>query len=535
VEWLHLKPNEVHLRPIQCRALATIAKHHGLFAPIGVGHGKTLVAWLAPLVLGNPRTVILIPSAMMENFKLEIERFKPFFRQPSPEPEIVPYSILSSASGTSLLSTLRPELIIMDEGHSLMHGTSARCRRFKRYLAENPNTICITLSGTFFAKKPSELAHLVQFSLRENAFMPVRGKALEVFSQCIDLDGKPNESDWSEFNKLARPEGINLDSHSGQERQRWAREALYSRMRTTPGVVTTIEASIDLPLDIHYHDIEIPPEIEQALQKVLTEEETPDGEDIIVDDATRARIQNYISCGFFYRWAWEDVGGKDHEWILARKVWGKALRRELEKNAVEGYDSPKLVANVVAGELVEDPGLARRKVLHSSWAEWCQHKNKPVPPTKAVWISDFYVQWIKDFVSDGVPTVIWYSSRAMGEALEAAGFPVYGLGTQVPDYKGQTVACSIRVHGEGKNGFQPWSRMLVVEPPSLAKKWEQLLGRHHRPGQKHASVEVHVPQHTNKFRKCLDDSIAGAYHTKELSGVDQRLLLAEHHNGESYA
>ena len=512
-----------------------IQRYKGLFGPIGVGHGKSLIAWLASVVLGNLRAVIMMPPPMVESFKKEIDKFKHYFVMPNPEPEIVPYSILSSASGTDLLTRLQPQVIIADEGHALMHADSARTKRLMRYFEQNPNTIYITLSGTFFAKKPSELAHLVQFSLGDNAFMPVRGRALEIWGNCVDLDGRPNDSDWDAFAPLCDAEKINIRPWHGEQRQVLARKAVYSRMRSTPGVVTTIEMSFDAPLHIVKHDqneISVPLEVEEALAKVLTEEETPDGEDIIVDDAQKARIQNYLSAGFFYRWAWEKVGGKDAEWILARKVWHKALRKELEKRSKEGYDSPLLVSNTLDRQLLVDPTLAQRKSLHAAYSEWLKQKHKPVPPTEAVWVSDFFVDWIKSFVSDGVPTVIWYSSRAMGEALAKAGFPVYGVGTEVPEYHGQTVCASIQVHGEGKNGWQPWWRALLAEPPINSKKYEQLLGRQHRPGQLHPFVQVHIPTHTNKLRRGLDSAIRGASHTKELSGVDQRLLLAQYQEHE---
>lgn len=533
VDWLHRDKSKAQLRPVQARALAMIQKYKGLFAPIGVGHGKSLIAWLAPVVLGNLRSVIMMPPPMVESFKKEIDRWKQYFILPCPEPEIVPYSILSSASGTDLLTRIKPQVIIADEGHALMHEDSARTKRLMRFFAENPNTIYITMSGTFFGKKPSQLAHLVKFSIGQNAFMPVRGRPLEIWGNCVDLDGRPNESDWDAFAPLAKAEGIDITPYAGDERLQYARQAVYSRLKSTPGVISTIEMSFEAPLHIVRHDhneIVVPDEVEAALIKVLTEEETPDGDDIIVDDAQKARIQNYLSAGFFYRWAWEKVGGKDAEWIMARKVWGKALRRELEKNSKEGYDSPLLVSNALDRQLLVDPSLANRKALHSAYDFWLSQKHKPVPPTEAVWVSDFFVQWVKDFVSDGVPTVIWYSSKAMGTALAEAGFPVYGVGTEVPEFSGQTVCASIQVHGEGKNGWQPWWRALLAEPPGSSKKYEQLLGRQHRPGQLHPFVEVHVPVHTQKLSRALDSAIRGAYHTKELSGVDQRLLLAKYTN-----
>ena len=522
VQWLH-KGSEVQLRETQARALAAIQQHRGLFGPIGVGHGKTLIAWLAPVVLGQLRAVIMMPPSMVPAFKAEVQRFRKHFIEPSTEPEIVPYSILSSANGTDLLSRLKPEVIIADEAHTLMHDSSARCKRLKRYFGENPNTLFIALSGTFFGKQPSQLAHLVQFSLQQNAFMPVRGRALEVWAQCVNLDGRPCDADWQAFNPLATAEGINLDQYDGEERVIRARSAVLNRMQSAPGVISTVEPSIEIPINLHRHVFDVPPEITEALRKVATGEETPDGEDIIVDDAQRARLANNLSAGFYYRWAWEQIGGRDEEWILARKTWHRALRNELERNSGEGYDSPMLVAARVQRELDAKPSLAQSKILHNAWSEWLPHRKKPEPPTVPVWVSDFFVRWIEQFLQDRVPTLVWYYSRALGAELGKIGLPVHGQGSDTPTV-GASAACSISVHGTGKN-LQGWWRNLVVELPTQAKTWEQLIGRTHRPGQPHPFVEFHLPLHTTKYEMCLDRGIESAHHVKQLTGADQRLLM----------
>jgi len=523
VLWLH-KGTEVRLRETQARALATIQKHKGLFGPIGVGHGKTLIAWLAPVVLGHMKSVIMMPPNMVPAFKAEVERFRRHFIEPSPEPEIVPYSILSTASGTDLLTRLAPEVIIADEAHTLMNESSARSKRLRRYFAENPNTLFIALSGTFFGKHPSHLAQLVQFSLQDNAFMPVRGHALEVWGQCVDLDGRPNESDWDAFAPLAAAEGVDLDE-DGEERIRRARRAVLSRMQSAPGVLSTVEPSIEIPLKLVKHYPPVPPEVVEALRRVRESEETPDGEDIIVDDAQRARLESNLSAGFFYRWAWEEVGGRDEEWILARKVWHRALRNELERNSCEGYDSPLLVANKIQRDLLQHPDWAATKILHNAWSGWAPHRKKPVPPTVPVWVSDYFIRWIEAFLSDSTPTLVWYYSRAVGEQLGKLGLPVHGQGSDAPT-PGASAAVSINVHGTGKN-LQGWWRNLVVELPTQAKTWEQLIGRTHRPGQPHKWVEFHLPQHTEKYVGALDRGVESAHHVKELTGAEQRLLMME--------
>lgn len=520
VAWLHKDPSKARLRDTQASALATIARDGGFFGPIGVGFGKTLIAWLAPVVL-NARAVILMPANMLAAFQKEVDKFRPYFAQPAVEPVLLSYNILSSPTQFDILSKIKPELIVCDEAHTLMNSTSARTKRLLRYFSENPNTRLVAMSGTFFGKKPGDLANLVHFALRDHAFMPVRGRALDTWAQCVNLDGRPSDSDWSAFAPLAKAEGVDLRQTVGEERTKRARAAVLSRMQSSPGVLSTTEPSVEIPLVLCSHTLPVPPEVQSVLQTLEVGAETPDGDDVIIDDAARARLQSHVSVGFYYRWAWEQIGGRDDEWVLARKTWHKALRRELENRSAEGYDSPLLVTNKIKRDLAKDPGLAGRSNLHWAWHQWEPFSRRPVPPTVPVWLSPFYIEWVHKYLAEHPPgTLVWYYSRALGDAL---GLPLHGQGSEPPT-PGVTSAVSIRVHGTGKN-LQAHNRNLIAELPSQNKEWEQLIGRTHRPGQPAPAVYIDVPQHTQKFCDTLDRAFAGAEHTKELTAADQRLLM----------
>ena len=136
------------LRPIQSLALQQIKNNNGLVAPIGVGHGKFLISVLAATALKASRPLLLVPPALVKQTKKEIERFKNHFVIPS-NLQVLSYGKLSVASGTALLESLRPDVIIADECHHLRHKTAARTKRVIRYFQTHPFTKFVGLSGTF--------------------------------------------------------------------------------------------------------------------------------------------------------------------------------------------------------------------------------------------------------------------------------------------------------------------------------------------------------------------------------------------------
>ena len=80
-------------------------------------------------------------------------------------------------------------------------------------------------------------------------------------------------------------------------------------------------------------------------------------------------------------------------------------------------------------------------------------------------------------------------------------------------------------HGIGKNLVQ-WSNANVLTWQSDGQAVEQLLGRHHRPGQDADEVYFNVYTHTPVFKKALRDSRTKAKYIESVTGNKQKLLLA---------
>jgi hypothetical protein len=525
VDWVHLDKSAVELRPLQKAALACIQEEGGLFGPIPVGFGKTLIAWLAPVVARAKRPLIMMPSHMVESFTAEVNRFRHHFRQGVREPEIRSYAILSSRKQSTLLEDLRPDMIIGDEAHTLRNEESSRGIRLRRYLHKYPDTKVVLLSGTFVDKKLSDLAELTHFCLGERNFIPVDTHYHDIWKQCVDLDGRPSETHWKAFQPLVHAEGMEYGaSRTDESRRKVARRAVASRMSSTPGVVMSEEVSSAVPLFMHRVDMDVPCPVEDLIETLEVGGQTPDGDDIIIEDSQKARLTKTLSLGFFHRWAWEQVGGRDEEWLMARRSWSRALRLEISENAREHYDSAALIEGEVQRTLRKNPG--EPGMLYNAWRGWVPHKEKLQPPTVPVWVDYFVFIAISKWLSAQTrPTIVWYQHQVVGEMLAQMGLEVYGGGTSQPAFEGKHIAASISVHGTGKN-LQAWDQMLVIEPPSSGKTWEQLIGRTHRQGQNAPRVDVFVLCHTEVLNKAVDKAIEEAEFTCDLTGCVQRLQRA---------
>lgn len=209
---------------------------------------------------------------------------------------------------------------------------------------------------------------------------------------------------------------------------------------------------------------------------------------------------------------------------MARRVWNRMLRQEIADNAKVHYDSSKLIEESVRRDLKKDPGL--RGYTYDCWRTWNPHREKLKPPTEAVWVDHFVFHWVAEWLSKQTrPTIVWYQHQTVGEMLGAIGLEVFGAGTSQPAFEGKHIACSIAVHGTGKN-LQAWDQILVIEPPSSGKTWEQLVGRVHRQGQLSDRVDAYVLCHTDVLDGCMDKACDEAEYTFDLTNCLQRLQRA---------
>lgn len=111
------------LKPIQAAAIADLHDHRGLLAPIGVGQGKTLITFLAPLVLAVARPILLVPASLKEKTYREFSKYRVHWIG-HPSIFVESYEMLSQVNGLDILNNYRPDMIICDEcfvGDTLVH------------------------------------------------------------------------------------------------------------------------------------------------------------------------------------------------------------------------------------------------------------------------------------------------------------------------------------------------------------------------------------------------------------------------------
>ena len=525
VKWsMKLNGRGAYLRPVQGAALEAISIHKTLLGLIGVGAGKTAICLMAGQAAGAKRPLVLAPPALVAQMKEDLawwaERFD-FIA-----PRLVSYGKLSVVSGANILEDFKPDLVIADEAHYLKRASSARTKRFLRFFFENPTVGFIGVSGSLTSSSLNDYSHLLSLTLRERAPIPLSRHELAQWAACIDAKGEPVKEDWSKMWGLVEwhnaqengPSGFFADPavFSHEAKKKAARAAFKERLLTTAGVVHTSNFSCDASLHIELHDLHPSERVTKALKELEDTWRRPDGEELI-DASQKATVAKNLSVGFFYRWAWP-FGRPDYEWLEARAEWNKEVRRVLTYQSRVGLDSPKLVEEYASSG-------KGSKALQRAWAAWRLQKHKPQPPKDAVWLTDRVVKWaVRWLRRQSQPSVLWYSSHAMGEALARQGVQVFGAGSKTPS--GRLVAASIRVHGTGKN-LQEYANAMVIEPPvGGGGGYEQLLGRHHRQGQTEDLVTFGVLCHTDPFKKAFENANIEAKYIEETTGVKQRLNAA---------
>ena len=164
----------------------------GIIGAIGVGHGKTLTSFLLPKVWGCKKPVLLIPPAMREQCRRDLQEWSEHYDFPTPH--IVAYSDLSSPTRGNILEVLKPDCIIADEAHCLRHPTAARTKRFIRYMQKRPSTRFAALSGTLTSKSLQDYGHLCELALRGGSPLPLDGRTLDPYwTQTASQTGVPTQ------------------------------------------------------------------------------------------------------------------------------------------------------------------------------------------------------------------------------------------------------------------------------------------------------------------------------------------------------
>jgi hypothetical protein len=550
-EMLRAPGGSMELRALQAAALREIYEVGGLFGPICVGAGKTLIALLASVVCEAKRPVLLVPASLRDQTLGSVLRdMRPHWKLHT-NLTIISYAELSleknaelaDAKGNvtrpALLDRLAPDMIISDECHMLKNPKSGRTRRVSRYMAANPHTTFVALSGTVASHSIMDYWHTIQWALKP-ANAPVPGRYYEAQQWSMALDERVQDKDRAPPGALLRfcepPEpnpciahmiGMGEDCPCGcrQGVPGWnyipaitqARRGFRDRLVQTPGVLATGEDRLGVSLRISERSVTLPPMVRKVVDTIEATWELPTGE--IISEATdlRRHLRTAL-CGFAYRWD----PPPPREWANARKAWAQYVRHRLQYNR-KGLDTELQVWNECERE--HGGPVSESRSGHCEWCAWRLLRDTFVPNVVPEWFSDYLLddvaQWLKE------PGIAWVEHIAFGKELaRRTGVRFYGAGdSDIGDASGPVIA-SIRAHGQGKN-LQQWDRNLVTLPPTAGKTWEQMLGRTHRRGQLSDTVTFEVYQQHLALVEAMEQAVADARFLEDSLGNEQRLLYCD--------
>lgn len=506
----------------------------GVLGIIGVGHGKTLLDILAPMVVpGCKVAVVLAPPGLRSQFWNDYLAVREHFRVPSlimddgrsaivkgaPVLHFIPFSKLSRPEHTRLLDAIAPDTIIIDEAHRARHPkTSATARRIVRRYAAAADTRCLPWSGTLTNSSVSDYQHLAAFALREGSPVPIDPGTAEEWATAID----PSD--------LPAPAGA-LRALCGPKETLW--DGFHRRLVETRGVISTTTSAVNASINMYERHVKVPTEIAKLL-KLLRDKDAeggwtrPDGEEL-VDILEVNACARQLACGFYYRWKFPkgEPEALILEWFRLRKLYMREVRETL-KRASEHLDSPKLLENAAERHLSDYKGPL------PTWASdaypaWREIRGQVEPAQDVVWVDDFLVRDTMDWLTKH-RGVVWYAYDAFAERVATlSGAPKHGggpdAGPRIDAEDGsRSILASIKAHGTGRDGLQRKFRtQLLAQPPD---DYEQTLGRLHRIGQTADEVDCWVYRHTPEYRDALDTHVRRAKYVQGTMGSDQKLLAA---------
>jgi len=546
----------LRLLPVQAAYLYEAMLIGGILGPIGVGHGKTGIDILLPMVIpGCKVAVLLLPPRLVPQLKHDFKLWSQHFRTPNlagcppfradgrPVLELLPYSMLSTKSGAGKLLELRPDVLMMDECHNAKKPKpgarpSARWARIEDFKRAYPACRHYRHSGTVTTKSVYDYQHHSEDCLGDRSILPRDPDAMAEWAAALDPVDDP-----APIGALRRLCQIGENARQGFRR----------RLVETAGVVATEESAIGNSLFFTERKVSIPKVIGDLIAKTRLSNERPDGEPF-ADGLRKAACLRELSAGFYYVWYFPPIDGVPQRasvidlWLERRKAYNKELYARLLAPQ-PGMDSMLLCWEAatrwhegyvwidVHGHRHTEPAYSTRGP-YPVWASqhfvgWREVKDTVVKQTVPKWVDDFLVAdalvWAR-----AEPGIVWFDHRAFGLRMRelAPDLGFYGGGDKddermIEERAKVSIICSIDSHGEGKK-LQKFYRSLMGNFPKN-KTLEQVIGRTHRQGQHADEVEICWYRHTDEYCKFFDNAYEQARYVDETQaksvGASQKLLL----------
>jgi len=560
--------------PIQAAALSAFRQHRGLFAPIGVGWGKTIITQVLPFIAFQEewidRALLIVPAQVISQL---LRRDFPFARRhvtaqypvhilhgaprsrrkrlaknKNPGLYVMSYSMLSRDED-QLIERIEPELIILDECDKVSRREAARTKRLLHYVKDK-KPYGAALSGTITSKSIKDYHHLIDWCLKDNSPLPHKKKLVSLWADCVDADG----SWWEDGKQFLAPlvlwaERLASEQMKGQtEKVDIFRAAYRVRLRSAPGVVATGDEEIGSSLVLMPFVGTCCPG-EELIEKITDVELrwlSPSGDEIS-HAMHKWRYLYELSAGFYNLLRWPDKNecsrpdlleqAKEHH--EAQQEYHKVLRKWFNDHPhAYGLDTPLTVGKNMALYGAMNVG----KELFSLWGSMkaLEHPELPQRIPEGVRVDSFKVNaaisWVSSSMLRKKGGIIWYHNQEIGRWLhellpQALWCPAGKESNEAiidPTNQGRFVIASMKAHGTGKN-LQAWSNMFFMQWPRSAKLAEQVLGRLHRNGQKAEEVIAEIPLFRHKDVSPIDEmnmaaSIVDSLYIQQTTGSRQKII-----------
>jgi hypothetical protein len=503
---LALHPSEA-LRPWQGQILHEAMICGGVYAGAPVGLGKTLLGWLAPVVLDAQRPMLIIPGGLRPDTHAFYQAYLGRWRRCAAGIRVVSVDELSLVHNVDLLERERPDLVIIDEADTMRNPRSAAVKRMARYVGEYEPMVC-AWTGTPGRLSIMDTHHLLVWCLKDRAPVPLRAGEAAFWGLAID--------EASGYRAASRPHAGALALLGGGTELTGVRAAFRARLTESPGVVIVDGDSCDQPLTVRQIVAPSDPILETHFKTFRKKHVTPDGWPTS-DALSEYRHAGELGSGMYLRW-----NPRPPQWWLGPRSGFCGFVRQVIDDDI-GLDTELAVARAFP----KDPAVT----------EWDAVKKKFTPNSEAVWLSDTVLKAVVAWLAESPePSIVWTWNVAFGEALAAmTKLRYYGAGGL--DRYGEHVSKIARAAGRppsiivsgqanqrGRN-FQAWCRNGLVNPPRSSRYLEQCFGRTHRAGQTRP-VMVDVFMTSGDTFDGFEASIRESSFGRDTFGITQKLLRA---------
>lgn len=525
--------------------------HKGGFFPIVVGGGKMLAEFLTAalyLAAGYERIVYIIPADMEPTVAKEFPLYRQSWHGPSAaQLNIQTYERISHLNNAEeldakgnliklgLLDRLRPQVLILDESHNASDTGAAVTKRIKHYMARHPDTIVLCFSGTPFKSSIKDVAHILEWCLKERSPLPRPGFFSELTAWAGYLDSKSGafgRVGLGALRELAlaydyEPDIWIDDDEVKSEIQHRMRRIVAQRILETPGVIGTQDAPLDIPLTMEpWYPLTEHPDVTAAYEQLLLHHQTPDGVDV-ADDISSAVKLDTMGKSFWSKW----LPAPPAEWMQARNTWAKWCRRGLRYNKHRVTSEATMKGAVRRG--LYKSGQPILQAWEAQDALYREVTGLREPPSVPQWLGEGteVVESVRAWVKEH-NGLVWVQHIGLGQLLaRELGIPYYGdgggkdarTGNLIINHVGGAAIASLAACGTGKNLQRIWSNNLWLCVPG-----EQAMARTHRRGQPSPVVRNHYylgcGQHLEAIERAREVKAAFA---EDLMLSPQKLRYAE--------